>query len=150
MLLLCLPFYLQRSPFSTPARSLLKTVSMSTGEQEFDSIFHQEASGGRDALVDVPFPPVSSIMWILFVIFIPILLTNMLVSLHYCFKTCSLVCDIVHVVSSYLFQVGLAVGDIQDIYDEASLKKVSLQVCCKLEVLFTLLTAGLVRRLNKS
>lgn len=73
---------LQRSPFSTPARSLLKTISMSTGEQEFDSIFHQEASGGRDVLADVPFPPVSSIMWILFVIFIPILLTNMLVSIH--------------------------------------------------------------------
>ena len=55
---------------------------MSTGEQEFDSIFHQEASGGRDVLADVPFPPVSSVMWILFVIFIPILLTNMLVSMH--------------------------------------------------------------------
>lgn len=55
---------------------------MTTGEQEFDSIFHQEASGGRDELDEIPFLPVSFLMWILFIVFIPILLTNMLVGKH--------------------------------------------------------------------
>ena len=69
----------QRSPFSTAGRSIVKTVSMCTGELEFDSIFHQEPSGERDELSDVPFPPVSYLLWTAFIIFIPILLINMLV-----------------------------------------------------------------------
>ena len=52
---------------------------MCTGELEFDSIFHQEPSGERDELADVPFPPVSYLLWTAFIIFIPILLINMLV-----------------------------------------------------------------------
>jgi hypothetical protein len=52
---------------------------MCTGELEFDSIFHQEPSGERDELADVPFPPVSYMLWTAFIIFIPILLINMLV-----------------------------------------------------------------------
>ena len=60
-------------------RSLLKTISMTTGEQEFDSIFHQEASGARDTLEEIPFPFVSFLVWILFIVFIPVLLINMLV-----------------------------------------------------------------------
>ena len=58
---------------------------MCTGELEFDSIFHQEPSGERDELHDVPFPPVSYLLWTAFIIFIPILLINMLVCarIHY-------------------------------------------------------------------
>ena len=69
----------KRSPFSTAGRSIVKTVSMCTGELEFDSIFHQEPSGERDDLSDVPFPPVSYLLWTAFIVFIPILLINMLV-----------------------------------------------------------------------
>ena len=52
---------------------------MCTGELEFDSIFHQEPSGERDDMSDVPFAPVSYLLWIAFIVFIPILLINMLV-----------------------------------------------------------------------
>ena len=52
---------------------------MCTGELEFDSIFHQEPSGERDELSDVPFFFLSYLFWTAFIIFIPILLINMLV-----------------------------------------------------------------------
>ena len=71
----------QRQPFSTPARSLLKTMTMTTGEFEYDGIFRQ-APGGIDAAMmvrEIPFPPVTYILWIVFIILMPILLTNLLV-----------------------------------------------------------------------
>ena len=56
---------------------------MTTGEFEFDGIFRQ-AAGGIDGaeilrLGEIPFPPVSYILWIVFIILMPILLTNLLV-----------------------------------------------------------------------
>ena len=54
-------------------------MTMATGEFEFDSIFRQAPAGGRDNAEEIPFPPVSYILWIVFVIIMPILLTNMLV-----------------------------------------------------------------------
>ena len=71
----------QRQPFSTPARSLLKTMTMTTGEFEYDGIFRQ-APGGIDpgtTVREIPFPPVTYILWIVFIILMPILLTNLLV-----------------------------------------------------------------------
>ena len=53
---------------------------MTTGEFEFDAIFHQ-APGSLDAgLGDIPYPQVSYALWIAFIILMPILLTNLLVS----------------------------------------------------------------------
>ena len=72
-------FGIQRSPFSSPSRSLLKTMTMTTGEFDFDSIFRQDPTGESDAAEEIPFPPISFILWIVFVIIMPILLTNMLV-----------------------------------------------------------------------
>ncbi len=69
----------QRSPFSTPARSLLKTMTMTTGEFEFDTIFRQDPAGESDDAEEIPFRTISYILWIVFVIIMPILLTNMLV-----------------------------------------------------------------------
>ena len=71
--------YLQRSPFSTPARSLLMTLTMTAGEFDFNSIFRQDPTGHSDDAEEIPFPPISYIMWIVFVILMPILLANMLV-----------------------------------------------------------------------
>ena len=73
-------FCVQRSPFSTPARSLFKAVTMTTGELDLDAIFRQDPSGGSDDAEEIPFPPVSYIFWLVFVIMMPIILTNMLVS----------------------------------------------------------------------
>ena len=54
-------------------------MTMATGEFEFDTIFRQNPTGLSDSAEEIPFPPVSYILWILFVIIMPILLTNMLV-----------------------------------------------------------------------
>ena len=80
------PFFLsplQRTPFATPGLSILKTITMTTGEFEFDGIFRQAAGGIGAAeinrLGEIPFPHVSYILWIVFIILMPILLTNLLV-----------------------------------------------------------------------
>ena len=72
----------QRSPFSTPARSLLSIVTYATGGFDFDAIFRQAPGGTEEdnALTEIPFPAVSYIMWITFIIIMPILLNNLLVS----------------------------------------------------------------------
>ena len=50
-------------------------MTMTTGEFEFDSIFRQNNEMGRD----LQYTAVSYILWILFLILMPILLTNLLV-----------------------------------------------------------------------
>lgn len=70
------------SPFADPARSILKTMTMTTGEFEFDDIFQQTPGGVMSAAEipgSIPFPIVSYILWIIFLILMPILLTNLLV-----------------------------------------------------------------------
>lgn len=52
---------------------------MTTGEFEFDTIFRQ--GGDRANVTDLQYPTSSYILWILFLILMPILLTNLLVSL---------------------------------------------------------------------
>ena len=57
-------------------------MTMATGEFDFDPIFRQDPTGARDNAEEIPFPPVSYILWIVFIIIMPILLTNMLVCMH--------------------------------------------------------------------
>jgi transient receptor potential cation channel subfamily A protein 1 len=90
----------RRTPFSTPARSLLKTITMTTGEFEFDTIFRQSPEVNTEE--EIPYPPISYLLWIAFIILMPILLTNLL--------------------------VGLAVDDIKGILEAAVLKRLALQV----------------------
>ena len=85
MVLIC---SIQRTPFSTPARALLKTMTMTTGEFEYDGIFRQTPDGTMPGLDEIPFPPVSYILWIVFIILMPILLTNLLVC-----RSCDSSCD---------------------------------------------------------
>ena len=59
-----------RDPFRNPARSMLKTMVMTAGEYEFDTIFFA---------TQLDFATVSYIIWIVFVILMPILLANLLV-----------------------------------------------------------------------
>ena len=71
-----------RSPFADPARSILKTMTMITGELDFDAIFKQTPGGvltADDVPGQVPFPEVSYMLWIIFLILMPILLSNLLV-----------------------------------------------------------------------
>ena len=64
------------SAFENPARSMFKTITMTTGELDFDSLF-QHGSPIGDQL---PYLAASIIIWIIFIILMPILLTNLLVS----------------------------------------------------------------------
>ena len=65
---------LQPSPFSSPASSLFKLTSMTAGDFSFNTILGFESDGM------ISFPTISYIAWILFIIVMPILFTNLLVS----------------------------------------------------------------------
>ena len=61
-------------------------MTMTTGEFEYDSKFRQfpEVAGDDDITREIPFPPLSYILWITFFVMMPILLTNLLVCLIVC------------------------------------------------------------------
>ena len=80
-----------RNPFST----FLKTVVMMAGEFEFDSLFN-------DITMTLDHPISSYVLWLIFVILIPIILANLL--------------------------VGLAVDDIKGVQETAVLKRLALKV----------------------
>ena len=54
---------------------------MATGEFDFDSIFRQSPNGESDEETEIQFEVVSYILWVIFIVVMPILLTNMLVSI---------------------------------------------------------------------
>ena len=61
---------------------MLKIVTMTTGELDFDSIYRQDPAGRSDDAEEIPFPPISYMLWIVFIIIMPILLNNMLVCVY--------------------------------------------------------------------
>ena len=82
-------YFLQRSPFYRVERALVKVMTMTTGELDFESLFRLSSgpsSGGDNATMDIPYLQVSAILWIIFLIMMPILYTNLLVSasINYC------------------------------------------------------------------
>ena len=109
-------FFPQHSPFSTPGKSILKTVTMTTGEFEYDNIFRLSP----DQEEGIPYKRTAYTLWIVFVIVMPILLANMLVNSSYYLCCCYEYC--------YCFKVGLAVDDIEKIRREATLAEFKLKV----------------------
>ena len=74
------PFnYMQRSPFKNAGTSIAKVLSMTTGNFDYDNTFRQDSSGESDFEEELPFLPVTYILWITFVILMPLLLNNLLV-----------------------------------------------------------------------
>ena len=67
------------SPFSSTFTSLSKVMTMVTGEMDYESIFRQSSSGTTDPDPQLPFPEMSYLLWIVFLVMIPILLGNLLV-----------------------------------------------------------------------
>ena len=65
---------IQPSPFSSPTSSLFKITSMMAGDFSFNTILGFESDGM------ISFPIISYILWILFLIVMPILFINTLVS----------------------------------------------------------------------
>ena len=57
---------------------MLKTLVMTTGEFEFDIIFINEQALVDEGL-DLLFPTLTTIVWIIFIVTMPILFNNLLV-----------------------------------------------------------------------
>ncbi len=58
---------------------------MTIGEFEYDSLFRQDPGGLKDgdALQDeIEFEALARVLWVIFLIFMPIILINLLVSYH--------------------------------------------------------------------
>jgi len=53
---------------------------MTAGDFSFDTVFRRSPSGESEGAQEILFPPISYILWIIFVILMPVLFTNMLVS----------------------------------------------------------------------
>lgn len=70
---------LQRTPVSTPARSIIAIITMTAEGPDMDP-FRVSYSGENEGNEEIPFLVVSYILWLVFVVVMPILLINMLVS----------------------------------------------------------------------
>ena len=74
------PFF-EKSPFATPFHALWKTFTMTTGEVDYNNLFRQPSEGSPNLkdTPDLPFPEISFVLWIAFLVLVPILFTNLLV-----------------------------------------------------------------------
>ena len=70
-----------RSPFTNMLDSIWKTLTMTVGEMGFEDIFHLSSGGSNENIPPIPFPGISYALWVIFLILMPILLTNLLVLL---------------------------------------------------------------------
>lgn len=52
---------------------------MSIGEVDTDGVFRQDTVGDSDTKSEIPFPVVSYLIWLVFIIILPLLLINQLV-----------------------------------------------------------------------
>jgi len=66
----------QRTAFATPARALIKAMTMPLANFDFDGMFHLS-----DEEDEIAYVGASYLMWIAFVIILAILFQNLLVSL---------------------------------------------------------------------
>ena len=57
-------------------------MTMVTGEMDYESIFRQSSGGTVDQDPQLPFPEISYLLWVVFLIMIPILLNNLLVHIY--------------------------------------------------------------------
>ena len=71
----------QRSPFQNAGLAIVKVLSMTVGDFDYDNIFRRDSSGEFDMEEELPYLPTVYILWIFFMILMPVLLSNLLVSL---------------------------------------------------------------------
>ena len=60
---------------------MLKIMSMTAGDFNFDTVFRLSPSGESENAEEILFLDISYILWIIFVIIMPVLFTNMLVNI---------------------------------------------------------------------
>lgn len=70
---------LQQSPFFAPATSIVKVMSMTIGDFSFDTIFRKSPSGDSENTEEIMFPAIAYLLWIIFLVIMPILFINLLV-----------------------------------------------------------------------
>ena len=66
--------------FHTPAFLLMKSLVMASGEMEYEQVFRFRDSQDDEPLGALHFNAMSNILWALFIIVMPILFINLLVS----------------------------------------------------------------------
>lgn len=66
--------------FHTPAFSLMKSLVMTTGEFEYEQVFRFRDSQDDEPPGALHFEAMSNILWVIFVILMPLLFVNLLVS----------------------------------------------------------------------
>ena len=72
--------YFHSSPFANPIHSMWKIMTMTIGELDYDNAFRQFSEGTDAPIQPLPFPEISYILWAVFLILMPILFNNLLVS----------------------------------------------------------------------
>ena len=70
----------------------MKLLIMSSGEMEYEQVFRFRDSQTDDALGTINYPFLSNILWAVFVILMPILFINLLVSCNHCEYLAILLC----------------------------------------------------------
>ena len=70
---------LQRSPFQNAAIAIAKVLSMTIGNFDYDNTFRRDLSMENEFVTELPFLPATYILWITFIILMPLLLNNLLV-----------------------------------------------------------------------
>ena len=92
-LLLASFYFVQHSPFQNAGTAVPKILSMVVGDFNYDDIFSQDSSGESQTKKELPFPPVTYVLWVVFVILMPLLFNNLLVCMYinYRYLTASLV-----------------------------------------------------------
>jgi len=85
-----------KTAFSTPAKTILKTMMLTLGEFDFDDLFYNTGDDNNDQVngtdyyledgsdsytlpAELLYPAASYLLWIVFVLMMPIVLTNLLV-----------------------------------------------------------------------
>jgi hypothetical protein len=72
--------YKQASPYSSPGYSFLKTLSMTTGDVGPDSFFSLDIRGTTRDTSHLQYTQLTTFFWLLSLIFMTILLSNLLVT----------------------------------------------------------------------
>ena len=68
---------------------MLKITSMTAGDFSFDTVFRQSPSGESEEAEEIHYPLISIILWIVFVIVMPILFINLLVNINQVLYSCN-------------------------------------------------------------
>ena len=125
-------FGMNFTPLANPARSLLTVLTYLTGGADYNGLFSlSHDSISEEDHRQLPFLPVSVLLWITFLIIMIILLINMLVKkllLVYYYPLANEVDVCVLSMHSVFVQIGLAVDDIQGIKKAAEVQRLKLLV----------------------